>query len=453
MTPPGASGGAPAAGRIAVIGAGWAGLAAAVEAADRGLAVTLFEMASRPGGRARRVDSNGLALDNGQHILIGAYAQTLALLRRVGVDPARSLQRLPLRLRHADGSGLALPAGPAPIAFARGVLAADGWRLRDKLALLATATGWACHGFRCAATLSVAELAAPLPRRVREDLIEPLCVAALNTPARRASATVFLRVLRDGLFGGPGASDLLLPVVDLSGLWPEAAVSFLRDRGASLRCAIRVGTLSRAAGTPGWAVDGEPFDGVVLATSAVEAARLVRPHAPAWAEGTAALRHEPIVTVVACATGARLPEPMLALRTDSDAPAQFVFDLGRLRGMDGMLAFVVSGAGDWVARGLDVTARAVLRQAGAALQAFLPQQPALVRVFAEKRATFLCTPGLERPAAAVAAGLVAAGDYVAGPYPATLEGAMRSGVEAADAIAAATATVSGGRKAQPAVRR
>ena len=445
------------AGRVAVVGAGWAGLAAAVEAEERGLSVTLFEMAPQAGGRARRVDGgDGTALDNGQHILIGAYTQTLALLGRVGVDETRSLQRLPLRLRHADGSGLALPPGPAPIAFVRGVLAARGWRRRDRLALLLAAAGWAWRGFRCAAELSVAELAASLPRRVRDDLIEPLCVAALNTPARQASAAVFLRVLRDGLFAGPGASDLLLPTVDLGRLWPDAAVAHLREHGADCRFARRVGSLDRDDRKDGWSVDGEPYDGVVLAASAVESARLARPHAPAWADLAAGLRHEPIVTVLARGSGARLPEPMLALRHGADAPAQFVFDLGRLRGLDGLLAFVVSGAGDWVGRGLDATSQAVLRQAGLALAPFAPQGLALHRVFAEKRATFLCTPALERPPAAIAAGLVAAGDHVAGPYPATLEGATRSGVEAVALLAATvgpSSALSGGRTGRPAARR
>ena len=96
---------------LAVIGAGWAGLAAAVEAVRAGHAVTLYEMAERPGGRAREVDHDGLALDNGQHILIGAYAQTLRLMREVGVDPDAVLLRTPLRLSEPDGRGLHLPPG------------------------------------------------------------------------------------------------------------------------------------------------------------------------------------------------------------------------------------------------------------------------------------------------------------------------------------------------------
>lgn len=435
--------------RIAVVGGGWAGLAAAVEAAGRGHAVVLHEMAPGLGGRARRVDHGGLVLDNGQHVLVGACVQTLALMARVGVDPARSLLRMPLALRYPDGGGLALPRGPAAVAFLRGVLGARGWSLGERLALLVAAAGWARRGFRCDAGLSVADLAARLPRRVRDELIDPLAVAALNTPATEASAAVFLRLVRDALFGGAGASDLLLPTVDLGALFPDAAARFLAAHGGELRTSSRVGALARVDG--GWAVDGERCDAVVLAASAAEAARLAAPHAPAWAAGVVRLRHQPIVTALVRGEGARLPLPMLALRCGPDAPAQFAFDLGRLRGLDGVIALVASGAEEWVERGPEATAGAMLRQAREALAAHAPAGFALLRVHAEKRATFACTPGLERPAAHVTEGLVAAGDYVEGPYPATLEGAVRSGVAAAQRVAPAR-SASRARQA-PAARR
>jgi len=95
---------------------------------------------------------------------------------------------------------------------------------------------------------------------------------------------------------------------------------------------------------------------------------------------------------------------------------------------------VISGAAPWVARGLEATGAAVLAQAQAALAWRSP--PTLLRCLAEKRATFACTPGLQRPGTAVAPGLWAAGDYVDGPYPATLEGAVRSGRAAAQAVLA-----------------
>lgn len=418
--------------RVAVIGGGWAGLAAAVEATRRGHAVTLFEMAAQFGGRARSVVVDQRALDNGQHILIGAYTATLALMRTVGVDPERVLERLPLTLVGPDGIGLRLRSGPPTLAFVRAVLSHEGWTLRERLGLLAAATRWMLQGFRCDPTLSVGALTASLGPQVRAQLIEPLCVAALNTPAREASATVFLRVLQDALFSGPGSADLLLPRAGLSELFPEPAAAWLAAHGTALRPSSRVDRLER--GDDGaWQVDGERFDHVVLATTSVEAARLTRDVAPDWSQLASALRFEPIVTVYLHRHGTRLNGPMLALPSDEHtAPAQFVFDRGRLGGHDGVLAFVVSGAAPWVERGMPAIVVATQRQAA--------QLPGVggglneLRSFTEKRATFRCTPGLRRPPVSIAPGLHAAADYVDGPYPATLEGAVRGALEAVGAL-------------------
>ncbi len=418
--------------RLAVIGGGWAGLAAAVEAASASQAVTLFEMAPQLGGRAREVSIDGVPVDNGQHILIGAYTETLRLMHAVGVDLPAAMRREPLRLVHADGQGLHLPSGPAALAFARGVLSQRGWNWRDKATLLAAAGRWALQGFRCAPELDVATLTRGLGTRVRDELIDPLCVAALNTPAEQASAAVFLRVLHDALFAAPGAADLLLPRRTLSALWPEPAARWLGGRGAVVRTATRVQTLQ--ADGAGWRLDGEAFDQVVLAAPALEAARLVRAIAPGWAAGAEAMRYEPIVTAYVRSEGTRLPHAMLTLRSSAAAPAQFVFDRGALGGPPGLLAFVISGAQAWVDRGREATWAATLAQARRELSAWLraPLQP--LQLITEKRATFRCTPALQRPAMALARGLHAAGDYVEGPYPATLEGAVRSGVQAVRAF-------------------
>lgn len=413
---------------VAVIGAGWAGLAAAVEATRRGHRVTLFEMAPHAGGRSRGVDVAGMVLDNGQHILIGAYTQTLALMRTVGVDIDKTLLRTPLRITYPEGSGLQLEAGASLLAFARAVLHLRAWRWRDRLALLGTAGGWALRGFRCDAALTVAQITRELPARVRDELIDPLCVAALNTPSSDASAAVFLRVLKDALLSGPGSADLLLPRISLSDLLPLPAIRWLDAAGARTVLSQRVNRL--AAQGDRWSVDDQVFDRVVLATSAVEAARLTQDFAAAWASTAAGLRYEPIITVYLRSEGARLPEPMLALRADAHAPAQFVFDRGQLGGAPGLLAFVISGAQPWVDAGQPATLEATLNQARSVLGSFLQGPLESVQVLSEKRATFRCTPGLQRSSMQVAPGLHAAGDHVIGPYPATLEGAVRSGIQA-----------------------
>jgi len=408
--------------KVAVIGGGWAGLAAAVTATQRGHQVTLIEMAQQLGGRARTVETpEGGRFDNGQHILIGAYAQSLALLQTVGVDVGTALLRMPLRLRYPTHESLRLPPGPPLISFARGVLAHPGWPLAARLRFLAKASGWLAQGFRCAPQLTVEQLCVDLPAIVTAELIAPLCVAALNTPAPRASATVFLRVLRDALFSGPGSADLLLPRVGLSALLAEPATHWLKAHGAEIRLGTRVQTL-----------DDQPFEAVILACSSGEAARLARPINPAWAATADGLRFEPIITVYLHCPGATLPAPMVALQDDAASPAQFAFDLGQLDHSPGVFSFVVSGAARWVERGLSETGLAVLGQARRELT--WPKSPTVLRVLAEKRATFACTPGLLRPPAMIAPGLWAAGDYVDGPYPATLEGAVRAGQAAAAAL-------------------
>ncbi len=421
--------------KLAVIGAGWAGCAAAVEATRLGQQVTLFEAGRIAGGRARRVegqwpDGTPLPLDNGQHILIGAYSETLTLMGDMGLDVQTLLQRLPLTLQFPDGSGLAFPALPAPLDAFAGILRARGWSWRDKVSLLLAATRWQLGGFRCAPEISVAQLCDKLTPTVLATLIEPLCVAALNTPASRASGQVFLRVLRDALFSESGGSNLLLPRTDLSALLPDAALAWLTQRGADVRLGTRVLALSPAA--EGWQVDGESFERVILACPPGEAARLASATGlpcAAWVAQARALQFEAITTVYVLSPGARLAQPMLALRAsapEGEAPAQFVFDRGQLGGAAGLLAFVVSASqGDNAA-----LARRVMQQASRQLGLAAPQA---LQTIVEKRATFACLPGLLRPAAQLLPGLLACGDYIAGPYPATLEGAVRSGLAAAGA--------------------
>lgn len=435
--------------KLAIIGAGWAGLAAAVQATQDGHHATVFEASRALGGRARSLngqlpDGTSLALDNGQHILIGAYAETLRLMRLVDVNPQRALRRLPLTLRFRDGSGLALRDGRAPWDALAGIVLARGWRWRDRLALLRCAIGWRLGGFHCPPGSTVAQLCAALPAKLRGEFIDPLCAAALNTPADQASGQVFLRVLQDSLFAGHGGSNLLLPRVSLGELFPDAAARWLQSQGGVIRVGQRVQALRQdrvGTGAPvaPWHVNGEAFDRAILATSAPDAATVltessltapesVATRLRAWAGMARALRFEAITTVYALAESgaAPLPLPMLALRSNPDparaAPAQFVFDRGQLGGLANLLAFVVSTSNGSRA---DLQAQVV---AQARNELGLQVRP--IQTIVEKRATFACTPGLARPPARIAPGLLACGDYVEGPYPATLEGATRSGIAA-----------------------
>jgi hydroxysqualene dehydroxylase len=475
--------------RVLIIGAGWAGLAAAIEATRLGHHATVLEASRAIGGRARALsvtlpDGTQTTLDNGQHILIGAYSQTLQLMREVGVDTSSALLRMPLTLRYPDGSGLTLPDWSKPwfagMDVAAGIFQAKGWSLGDKLSLLRAADAWRRSGFACPAHYSVAQLCGGISQRVMADMIDPLVVSALNTPTERASASVFLTVMRDALFAPSTAtssaacsaqgvtpiagSNMLLPRTDLGALLPTAAMQWLEKNGAQVQLGQRASDLPSllknellprySKGLKADSVD--TYDAVIIATPAWEAARLVRSLVPAsaqaldpvhaqvnvpraaqaatWATCAEALQHEAITTVYAHSATARLPQAVMALRNSSNSsaqqPAQFVFDRGALSGQAGVLAFVVSASNGDAA----TLEQQVIAQGRAQLSA--PDlQP--LKTIVEKRATFACTPGLQRPAMRVAKGVLACGDYVDGPYPATLEGAVRSGLAAARALATA----------------
>nr|WP_319563366.1 hydroxysqualene dehydroxylase HpnE [uncultured Rhodoferax sp.] len=430
--------------KVAIIGAGWAGLAAAVTATQAGHNTTIFEASHAIGGRARGLkdlkncalpDGTPVNIDNGQHILIGAYTDTLKLMRQVGVNPKEVLLNLPMSLRFPDGQGLQFSTWPTPLDALAGILSARGWSVRDKALLLRAAIGWQVKGFTCPAQLSVAQLCGGLSAKVRAELIDPLCVSALNTPAESASAQVFLRVLRDALFGVQGGSRLLLPKVDLSALFPDAAATWVQQHGGQLHLGHRVHSVQQCGNS--WRVDDQVWDAVILATSASNSTLMLMDNAQAaiesiaiemqqWASQCQALRYEAITTVYAWAADAKLAQAMLSLHTSPQHPAQFVFDRGQLGGPMGLLAFVVSAStGERLSLQTQVLAQAQT-QLGLDLQA--------VKTVVEKRATFACTPGLQRPAIHIASGLLACGDYVDGPYPATLEGAVRSGMAAAHAL-------------------
>jgi squalene-associated FAD-dependent desaturase len=425
-------------GGVAVLGAGWAGLAAAVELAHHGMTVTVFESAPQAGGRARAVKLRGIALDNGQHILLGAYRQTLALMARVNPRWREGLLRLPLTLRVEPGVRLAAPRLPAPWHLAAALLRAQGLAWRDRLAALRLFASLRRHRFQLDEDTSVAHFLAARRQteRLARFLWHPLCLAALNTPPEIASAQVFVNVLHDALARSRTDSDLLLPRVNLSALFPQPAAAYLLRRGGSLLLGQRVESLARTEG--GWRVEtrqgSATFPQVICALPPKAAARLLSPlpGMEAVAREISGLAPQPIHTVyLRYGARLRLPAPMLGL---ARGPGQWVFDRQSLTGEAGLLAVVISAEGPhdtWDhARLAQTVARQLTEQLG------LPQ-PEWTGVIGEKQATFSCTPGLSRPGSQTPLpGLLLAGDYVAAAegerdYPATIEGAVRSGVQCA----------------------
>lgn len=428
---------------VAIIGAGYAGLACAVELAANGVQVNVFDRSHVLGGRARVVAQHGRRLDNGQHILIGAYTELARLLRMTGVSP-KVFERSPLLL-HAPGR-LHLQAArlPAPLHLAVGLLRARGLNWADRLAMLRLMRDLKRNGFRVDPRQTVQTLLHETGQTdaLRRLVWEPLCIAALNTPAAQASAAVFANVLRDSLAAGADASELLIPRVDLSELFPVQAARYLAVRRGKIRSGTRVEAIETMDEGFRLSCDHptrQVFDQVVVATAPYHAGALLRStgRCERLVAQIDALAHEPITTVYLGLGGTqRLRHPMIAVH---DGPAQWVFDRGQLGGEAGLFACVISAHGQHEALDRADLESAIHRQLERELHRRLPT-PEWTMTITEKRATFACRPGLNRPAQRTPVpGLWLCGDYLDSPYPATLESAARSGVAVAASVLQHTA--------------
>lgn len=430
MTPPPAPTGVP---RIAIVGGGWSGMAAAVEVALAGGVPTVFEAARILGGRARRIEYQDRVLDNGQHILSGAYRETLRLMDTVGV-PAQSMQRVPLRLSMPPDFLLRAPLLPGPLHTAWALLAARGLSLGDRLAAVRLMQSLKRSNFVLAHDVTVDALLRT--HRQTPNLIKhlwrPLTVSALNTPTETASAQVFANVLRDALAGPREASDLLLPLVDLTALFPDPAATWLQNKGHTVRRGASVTaieandthvTLSHTGGT-------ETFDAVIVAAGPHQRRALL----PAT---IVTEEFEPITTIYMGfpASAPALPEAMLG---QAEGLVQWFFDRRALAarpapGAELVIAGVISASGPHDALENEALVAATLKELRR--HADYAGPPIWHKVIREKFATFSCRPESVRPATRTDhARIFLAGDDIANPdalYPATLEGAVRNGIAAA----------------------
>ncbi len=429
--------------RVAIIGGGYAGMAAAVSLAARGTCSTIFEAGKFLGGRARRIDYRGETIDNGQHILSGAYSESLRLMAMVGV-PEASVSRIPLALSMPPHFSLRAPRLIAPLHLLWALLSAKGLTLADRFAAIRFMRALKAAKFQVGAMDTVASLLAAQrqPDRLIRHLWQPLAISALNTPIATASAQIFANVLRDALAASRDASDLILPRTDLSALFPDLAAAWLAARGSTVNSGTRVKSVRAAGELLEIAADtGETkFDAVIVA---------IGPHQfdsislPAECVINVPFSYQPIVTIyLRFDRHVRLP---LAMLGQADGMVQWFFDrrqlvqgsAGTLEPLtgDGLIAAVISASGAHETMTHDDLAAQVLleltRHTGP-----LPV-PLWTKVIMEKFATFACTAPIQRdrPANLTSCpGLVLAGDYTAGEYPATIEGAVRSGISAAEHV-------------------
>ncbi len=428
---------------VAVIGAGWAGLAAAVALKQSGAQVTVFEASGTPGGRARGVNDSQLGtIDNGQHLMLGAYTESLALIKQL--SPKRSehelLLRVPLTLESADGSfRLGAPRLIAPLHLVWGLSFARGLTISERASALRMAGVIRLRGWQAAANQSVRDL---LAQHTQPDVLirkiwEPLCLAALNTPLEQACAQLFLNVLRDGLGGARSSSDLIVPRVDLSTLWPTAAAQ---------RVSMRVRHVVRnlQIHEDGVDVDHERFDACVLAVPPYAARRILaeclndrNAAVTTLRQGLEGFDYRAIATLtLQLEQSWSTPVPMMMLDENSASHQYGQWIFSRPDHSD-QVTVVVSDAPDLLKIDRDALIEAISTQIRTQCQRHpkaIDILPPVVhhRLIVEKRATFDARVGLQRPSATTPwPRLTLAGDWTDTGYPAVLEGAVRSGLHAA----------------------
>jgi squalene-associated FAD-dependent desaturase len=424
---------------VAVIGGGYAGMAAAVELARRGIPVTVFESAKQLGGRARGVRYNDTQLDNGQHLLLGCYRETLHLIESVGGNVDEDFLRLPLQLDLHRHLRLRAPRIPAPLHLLAALLNAHGlsWRERVQAARLMVVLRHSNFSLQHDTTVSEFLAHHRQSTNLIAKLWEPLCIAALNTPIHKASAQILLNVLRDALNKNRADSDMLLPRMDFTALFPQRAASFVERHGGKITLSCGVEAIvpydsSIELHTPQGTYC---YSHVICATSSSVATKLLSP-LPALAETArqiGALEQQPIYTVyLQYPSRVTLPHPMIGLYRRF---SQWLFDKGLIAGQHGLIASVISAEGMHQNLSHEELAQRVISELREEFG--IASQPDWHKVIAEKHATFCCTPGsLRPPQQSAMSNLFLAGDYTAGQYPATLEGAVTSGTQCAELICA-----------------
>ena len=431
---------------VAVVGGGFAGLAAAIRLARGGARVTLLERRPFLGGRAYSFTdpATGDVIDNGPHALMGAYTAALDFLGEIGAASKLAFQpRLHVTLADpALGLGAVVAPrvpGPfqAPAALLRYRLLSPGDRLRLLVGAvrLAARPVASLREHTVAAALAMAGQSAAACAR----FWHPLAIATLNEAPEVAAAAPFAAVLRKAFFAGARAARFAVPRVPLSELYTADAQRALERAGGTVVTGAAVATLALDPGGVEAVVlrDGTRVeaDAVVLAVPVAALLRLLPP----------ALRHvEPFRALAGVATS-----PIVSVHLWLDravgwgAPflgllggrAQWLFDCGPATGGGHRLASVTSGARFWDAASDDEIAAEVLADATAVLPALRAARVPRTLVVRERHATLSLTPaadavrpGVETPVA----NLFLAGDWIQTGLPATIEGAVIAGRAAAD---------------------
>ncbi len=429
---------------IAIIGSGMAGLSAAVHLQQLGYSVSVYEAAQHAGGRTRSVHLAQAQVDNGQHLLLGAYHQTLNLLQYCQIPEHQCLHRFPLDWRvgrlHLRASKLL----PSPINLLLGLIQSHGITWSEKISLGKLMLGlYLKPSLTKQEDISVAQWLTQQSQSAWaiEHIWRPICLAALNTPIEQASAFYFCHVIRDGLLGSHRASDMLLCKQDLSQALIQPIIHHLQSQGVKIAYSHRLIAIQKL--NQGFSLQFSnqqqtQASHVILAIppANLSAFQDSLPQAASWAKQ---IRYQPIITVyLQYAANISLPAPMLGFphtSTINDIELQWLFDRGQFAHQAGLIAAVLSATGKHDALNNQQLSAEVIRL----MSERYPEwgAPLWAKCIREKRATHSCDVGLTPPNMQTETpGLLLAGDYLHPHYPATIESAVQSGLDCAGWIEA-----------------
>ncbi|HSR84172.1 MAG TPA: hydroxysqualene dehydroxylase HpnE [Streptosporangiaceae bacterium] len=449
--------------RVVVVGGGLAGVTAAIDLRDAGFTVTLLESRPRLGGAATSYGRGDLMIDNGQHVFLRCCDRYQGLLARLGVSDSVSIQdRFDVTVLSPDGRArLRRDALPAPLHLARALLRYSLLSLLERAKV-----GRAALAFKFAdpasPDLDRQRLGSWLAARGQDDrarrrLWDLFIVSALNIDGDEASVGLAATVIKTALLGARDAADIGMAKVPLGRLHADATAILLASLGAQVQLGARAASieqlagggfrvnLSRSAEAAGDAASAQSIsaDAVVLAVPADQAARLAAPAGIPQAATWPGLGYSPILNVHVIYDRQVTDLPFAAA---VDSPVQWVFDKTSQAGvLSGQYLAVSISAAD---EAIDVPTAELRQLFLPALEQLFPAAAGaeVVDFFVtrERRATFRQAPGSGglRPGSATSVpGLALAGAWTSTGWPDTMEGAVRSGHEAAQQLMAELAAL------------
>ncbi|VAW62032.1 Phytoene desaturase, pro-zeta-carotene producing [hydrothermal vent metagenome] len=440
---------------VAIIGGGWSGLAAAIELCRCGHKVTLFESSPQLGGRARSIQWKNMTLDNGQHLMLGAYQTMLSLFNTLNSAPdinndiSELFEQLPHQLLMLDARNgstvfdLQLPTFPAPLHLLFGILKTRQLSLPDKYRLLIRFNHLLNTPIKTDLSVSDWLSSANLPESYQKSILEPVCLAALTTHPQQASAKTFRTVLQQTFNAPASYTDLLIPRTDLSPLFPALAEKFILHHGGEIKTRSKLNSLQTNNGlVESIYVNNEKlsFDQFILATPPSVTASLLKDinETSAIYKQITQLKFEPISTLyLQFKQPVSLPATMTGML---NGLTEWVFER-RVDGYADVLAAVFSARGEHSQLTAEQLTKQVLRE----LSCCIDHLPELLdsKLIIDKRAAFQCHPGVDQNRPGIRTpikNLNLCGDYVyieennQPGLPSTLEGALRSGVKCAQII-------------------